>query len=740
MFHTLRLVITVALLGCAAAAYADPPARVGRLNHAAGAVSFAPAEAPDQWTQAALNRPLTAGDRLWADNGGRAEFHIGSTAVRLGARTSLDVLNLNDDTLQFRLAQGAANIRVRHLDPGDTVEIATPAGAVLIREPGSYRVSVDPQSDSSRVVVNFGRAQVVTATQSFNVPSSQAVSFAPNMNPAFELAAYAGSDEFDRWSAERDRREDRIVSTRYVSPHMTGYEDLDEHGTWRTLPEYGAVWVPTRVASGWAPYRHGHWVWVSPWGWTWVDDAPWGYAPSHYGRWVWTGGYWAWAPGRVVARPVYAPALVAFVGGSHFHVRASSGPAVGWFPLGWRDPYIPSYRASPTYVRNVNVTHVTNVTNITNMYNNPAAANRVNFANRNNPDAVTVVSRQAFASARPVAQSTVRVAPTELAKAEVVQAKPPAEPERASVARQRTEQRPPATVAAREVVAVTAPAKPTAQASLTSQDTAAAQQRRPEHEPRVRVIGRERAEAKAADKASPPTAEKAAPQNTEKGAPQIAGSTTPATPTAPKEQPPKETPAVVSAPPAAARVQAQAQAQPSAREPEQRETRREERREERRAERREQRVAAPPEAPQRPVPAARSEPPKVAGPHVEPPRPQAQPLPPVARPEPARPQSQPSVARPEPARVQPQPPAARPEPARAQPQPPVARAEAPRAQPQPPVARHEPPRAQPRAEPARARPPQQEPAASQAREPQQERRRAERVPREAGPRPGAPAS
>jgi hypothetical protein len=28
---------------------------------------------------------------------------------------------------------------------------------------------------------------------------------------------------------------------------------------------------------------------MSPWGWTWVDNAPWGFAPFHYGRWVGAG-------------------------------------------------------------------------------------------------------------------------------------------------------------------------------------------------------------------------------------------------------------------------------------------------------------------------------------------------------------------------------------------------------------------------------------------------------------------
>jgi hypothetical protein len=47
---------------------------------------------------------------------------------------------------------------------------------------------------------------------------------------------------------------------------------------------------------GWAPYRHGHWAHVMPWGWTWIDDALWGFVPFHYGRWAMLGGGWGWVP------------------------------------------------------------------------------------------------------------------------------------------------------------------------------------------------------------------------------------------------------------------------------------------------------------------------------------------------------------------------------------------------------------------------------------------------------------
>jgi hypothetical protein len=236
-----------------------------------------------------------------------------------------------------------------------------------------------------------------------------------------EMGPAPGFDGFDQWCATRDRREASIVSARYVPREMIGYEDLDEYGAWRNIPPYGWVWMPTGVAAGWAPYRFGHWAWVEPWGWTWVDDAPWGFAPFHYGRWAFVAGGWVWAPGRVVVgvRPVYAPALVAFVGGPRFSVAVGIGGGVGvaaWFPLGPGEVYRPAYHVSEVYVRNVNIVHVTNV-NVINNVN----VTRVTYVNQNVAGAVTVVPHTAFAGGRPVAVAAVAVRPGVMAQAEVVE-------------------------------------------------------------------------------------------------------------------------------------------------------------------------------------------------------------------------------------------------------------------------------------------------------------------------------
>jgi hypothetical protein len=427
----MRLFVAGMLVAGAATLWAqgDPPSRVARLNFLEGSVSFQPA-GHDDWSAATINYPLTVGDRLWADEHSRAELHIGSTAVRLDDHTALAFLNLDDHMTQVRLSDGTINVTIRYLDENEGYEVDTPNGAVTLLRPGRYRIDADPERQLTTVTVRGGEAEVTAGGQAFPVHPRQSAYVTGEEQPTTEVAAAAPSDDFDRWWETRDDREDRRPPPRYVSRDMIGYEDLDEYGTWHDYPGYGPCWVP-RVEAGWAPYHYGHWVWVEPWGWTWVDDAPWGFAPFHYGRWAYYGSTWIWVPGAVVARPVYAPALVAWVGGPHFGVSIGIGSGVGWFPLGPREPYIPAYRVSNTYINRVNVTHVTNVTNITNVTN-------VTYVNQRVPGAVTAVSRADFAASRPVARSAVHVPPSAVASAPVTTREMPVTRQEAFAARRVT--------------------------------------------------------------------------------------------------------------------------------------------------------------------------------------------------------------------------------------------------------------------------------------------------------------
>jgi len=416
----LALLLGVTALVVAGWASADPPARVARLGYISGAVSFSPA-GEDEWVEARINRPLITGDRLWVDAGARAELQVGSAVFHMGSNTSVTLLNLDNRVAQLQLAQGALNVRVRRLGPNEVVEVDTPNLAYSIRRPGGYRIDVDPADNATTVAARTGQAEVYGEGASYLVNAGQTYRYFGTDLRDYEYLETRRADEFDRWSDERGRRGDKSVSARYVSRDVIGYEDLDEYGSWRPAEGYGNVWIPNRVPAGWTPYRDGHWSWVAPWGWTWVDDAPWGFAVSHYGRWANLGGTWGWVPGPVLARPVYAPALVAFIGGGSFSLAISSGSAgnVGWFPLGPRDVYRPSYPVSRTYFNNVNTSNTTvNNTTITNVYNNTNVTN-VTYVNQRVPGAVIAVPAAAFAQSHSVAKAAITVSKEAVAKAPV---------------------------------------------------------------------------------------------------------------------------------------------------------------------------------------------------------------------------------------------------------------------------------------------------------------------------------
>jgi hypothetical protein len=426
----------LALAGAAMADAGDPPSRVGRLNYLSGPVSFRPGSV-EEWTAATLNYPLTTGDHLWTDEGAQTEIHIGSTAVRMGSGTAMSFLNLDDRIAQISLTQGVLNVHIRYLGENESVEVDTPNVAISLLRSGDYRINADGDNAVTTVNVRGGEAEVTVGGSAFPVRTGQSARLAGMDTPSQDISAVPPPDAFDGWCESRERREMSSVSARYVPREMVGYEDLDAYGVWTEVPPYGMVWRPRMVAAGWAPYHNGHWAWVEPWGWTWIDDAPWGFAPFHYGRWAFAGGGWVWAPGRmavmgaVAVRPVYAPALVAFVGGAGFGVAIGAGGGVGmaaWFPLGPGEVYRPAYHVSPMYVQSINIVHVSNVTVI-----NQVNVTNVRYMNQNVNGAVTVVPRDAFVSARPVAVAAVRVPPGAMMHAEVVGSTAGFAPQRESV-------------------------------------------------------------------------------------------------------------------------------------------------------------------------------------------------------------------------------------------------------------------------------------------------------------------
>jgi len=403
----------IALIAFSAAAHAqqgeDPPSRVGRVSDLRGEIYGAPDDPNADWQPIGLNYPITIGDNVWTGADSRVEIDFGAGHVRLARETNVHFSQLDDSQLAAFLAEGRVIVRMRSLEAGEVAHFDTAAAQVDLLRPGTYRIETDRDGTSTVVVVREGEAEVRTADGTALLRSGQTATVSgTGYGAAVVVRDGFGSDGFDTWSLDRDARlEAPSTSSQYVSTFVPGVRDLDYYGSWDNVPNYGAVWYPTSVSVDWVPYRDGSWTYVRPWGWTWVDSAPWGWVPFHYGRWVRIGPRWAWCPGEFVRRPVYAPALVAWYGGAGGTSWSASigGPAYGWVPLAWGEPYWPHYRYSSNYWRGINRPYAVNVQRLpTRPVPNYVYSNmRIG--------ALTVAPSEALATRRPIASSRITVPP-----------------------------------------------------------------------------------------------------------------------------------------------------------------------------------------------------------------------------------------------------------------------------------------------------------------------------------------
>jgi hypothetical protein len=302
-----QLLLAILLLACAGLAHAqskndanstgDPPARVARLAFASGDLGLLPAGSTS-WSAADINRPLTNGDKLSSAADTRAELDLGSASLRIDSNSDIGILNLSEQTGQFELTQGTLNITVRNIDQGSTYEIDTPTLALVIDQPGSFRVDVPKDGSSTAVTVHDGLGTVYGENSAQRqVFSGRRYQFNDSTLNDITVTDVTSNDTFDEWCNDRDAQQANSGSAQYVSDDVVGGNDLDGWGSWEEDQDYGAIWYPAVVAASWAPYRFGHWTWIWPWGWTWVDDLPWGFAPYHYGRWAFVHNHWGWIRG-----------------------------------------------------------------------------------------------------------------------------------------------------------------------------------------------------------------------------------------------------------------------------------------------------------------------------------------------------------------------------------------------------------------------------------------------------------
>lgn len=327
--------------------------RVGRIVELHGDVSFYDPDR-DEWIEALRNRPVTEGDRLVLARGARAEIRIAGATLLLAQGTDLEVLALDDDSIRLELNRGSLALAIPSRNLAEQTEIRTRETRLRPQRAGRYRV--DREDESTFAAALRGDLEASGHGHLVLIGSGERheIWLDERRDTARSRLARLPDDRLAAWADETFRAEERRAEAwRYASPDIPGIEELDRHGRWDSHPEYGAVWFPA-VSAGWQPFRDGRWIWMQPWGWTWVDAQPWGFAPSHYGRWVNWHGRWAWWPGHRHARPVFSPALVAWVGGPNVSVGISIGgpqygyqPPSAWVPLAPYQPYVPIVRPRP---------------------------------------------------------------------------------------------------------------------------------------------------------------------------------------------------------------------------------------------------------------------------------------------------------------------------------------------------------------------------------------------------------
>ncbi len=279
----------------------------------------------------------------------------------MDAGSQVDIQQLDDNTFNANVVRGRVSVSIRRLDPGDAYNVAVPGAVFALLQPGRYRV--DALDGASGITVFAGQASVQGEQGPVAVAAGNAlrvVANAQDPNAPPQLIA-AGAGRRCRSTTGCVARESRFRDNQTRALRLAEHDRLRGPRGQRPLGQRSqtsgrsGIRRPT-CSADWAPYRYGRWAYVAPWGYTWIDDAPWGFAPFHYGRWLQVGNRWGWCPGAYVARPVYAPALVGFYGGSGFSASFSvgAGPAVGWYPLAPWERFSPHYAHNSGYVNRVN--------------------------------------------------------------------------------------------------------------------------------------------------------------------------------------------------------------------------------------------------------------------------------------------------------------------------------------------------------------------------------------------------
>ncbi len=210
------------------------PSHVAWLSLIEGETLFSPS-GEKKWVKARLNRPLISGDKLRSRPHSQAELQLGHATAFVGSQTDVVLLSL----VQFNITSGQFALSIRQMKPSQVYRIDTPHAAFLIQNPGFYKVVVDNNSHATLINVKKGRAQTYGNRISYLLYPGKSYRFTGSKFKPQSIILKDGA--FDQWCQNRANRK---FSTRYLSGHRIGYEDLDTYGQWVNVKGYGMIWMP----------------------------------------------------------------------------------------------------------------------------------------------------------------------------------------------------------------------------------------------------------------------------------------------------------------------------------------------------------------------------------------------------------------------------------------------------------------------------------------------------------------
>jgi len=330
-------------------------------------------EDTSEWVAATINMPLRDGDRIWVPQKGRAELQLNDgSSLRLNEDSSLEILRTEIHSFQFYLSTGYAYVNFRG-SRESLFQLDTPISSARAYEKGIFRVDV---TDDTYTDISVIRGLVHVDSERGSKKVKEGYTLSISEDDYADLHTMEHPDEWVTWNEERDEvLYEKRYSTRYLPDELSPYSsDFDSYGSWVYIEEYGHVWTPSAVVSvGWAPYRHGRWVWIAD-DYIWISYEPWGWVPYHYGRWIFNVSIgWCWVP--PVRDTIYwGPGFVGWVYTPEYVAWVPLAPGEIYYGYGYYGPH------------SVNITNI----NITNIKVKKAYKN-VRFNN-----AVTTIHRDTF--------------------------------------------------------------------------------------------------------------------------------------------------------------------------------------------------------------------------------------------------------------------------------------------------------------------------------------------------------